>query len=312
MHKKCIVVTGGAGFVGSHLCAELVKSGNYVICIDDLSTGSIDNIRPLLESDDFKFVNHDVREYIEVYNVDQIYNLACPASPVHYQADPLKTLYTNINGCTNMANLAKKTGARLLQASTSEVYGDPLVHPQPESYTGNVNHTGIRGCYDEGKRCAETILFEYHRVHNVDIRIARIFNTFGPGMQIDDGRVMSNFIVQALKNDDITIYGDGSQTRSFCYVDDLVRGLIMLMNVDSPSSRIVNLGNPVEINMLQLANIVLSITESDSKIVQVPLPQDDPTKRLPDITVAKSMGWEPTVNVLEGINKTIEYFRCII
>lgn len=308
---KRVLVTGGAGFLGSHLCDRLLKEGNDVICVDNLFTGSKDNIRHLLSNPYFEFIRHDVTEPLSV-EVDQIYNLACPASPVHYQHDPIKTAQTSVYGAMNMLGLAKRLNARILQSSTSEVYGDPEVHPQPESYRGNVNPIGIRSCYDEGKRMAETLFFDYHRQHNVDIRVIRIFNTYGPRMNPNDGRVVSNFIVQALKNQDITIFGDGMQTRSFCYVDDLIEGMYRMMNTDNFTGP-VNIGNPGEFTMIELANKVIELTGSKSKLVYRPLPSDDPTQRKPVIDLAKEkLGWEPTIALDEGLKKTIEYFKTIV
>ena len=306
-----VLVTGGAGFLGSHLCDRLIKEGNDVICADNLFTGSKDNIRHLLSNPYFEFIRHDVTESLYV-EVDQIYNLACPASPVHYQYNPIKTAKTSVMGAMNMLGLAKRVNARILQASTSEVYGDPEVHPQPESYRGCVNPIGIRSCYDEGKRMAETLFFDYHRQHKVDIRVIRIFNTYGPRMNKNDGRVVSNFIVQALKGEDITIYGDGMQTRSFCYVDDLIEGMYRMMNTDDFTGP-VNIGNPGEFTMLELANKVIELTGSKSKIVYRPLPSDDPMQRKPVIELAKEkLGWQPTIALEEGLKKTIEYFRGIV
>lgn len=306
---KKILVTGGAGFIGSHLCERLLKEGNDVICLDNYFTGSKRNIAHLMDNHYFELVRHDVTEsyYAEV---DQIYNLACPASPVHYQYNPIKTIKTSVLGAINMLGLAKRVNARILQASTSEVYGDPLVHPQPETYWGNVNPIGVRSCYDEGKRCAETLFMDYHNQNNVDIKIMRVFNTYGPNMHPNDGRVVSNFIVQALKGDNITIYGDGLQTRSFQYVDDLVEGAIRLMN--SPSSFIgpVNIGNPNEFTIRQLAEEVIRLTNSKSELIFMPLPKDDPIQRKPDISLAKKelSNWEPKIQLEEGLIKTINYF----
>ena len=309
MKRTRVLVTGGAGFIGSHLCKRLLDEGYEVICLDNLFTGQKDNIRELMNHPYFEFIRHDVLEDIYV-ECDQIYNLACPASPIHYQYDPIKTIKTCFIGSLHALGLAKRCNARILQASTSEVYGDPEVHPQPESYWGHVNPDGIRSCYDEGKRAAETIFFDYHRQHGVDIKVVRIFNTYGPNMRGDDGRVVSNFIVQALKGEDITIYGDGSQTRSFCYVDDLVDGLIRMMNSRDGFTGPVNLGNPGEFTMLELAQKVIELTGTDSKIVYMPLPQDDPTQRKPTIDLAeKELGWKPTIPLDEGLKKTIEYFR---
>lgn len=308
---KRILVTGGAGFLGSHLCDKLVKEGNDVICVDNLFTGNKDNIRHLLCSPYFEFIRHDVTEPLYV-EVDQIYNLACPASPPHYQYNPIKTAKTSVYGAMNMLGLAKRVNARILQASTSEVYGDPELHPQREDYRGNVNPIGIRSCYDEGKRMAETLFFDYHRRNNVDIRVIRIFNTYGPRMNPYDGRVVSNFIVQALKNEDITVYGDGKQTRSFCYVDDLIEGMYRMMNSDGFTGP-VNLGNPGEFTMLELADKIVRLIGSYSKIVYRPLPSDDPTQRCPVIHLAKErLGWEPRIPLEEGLKKTIEYFRELI
>lgn len=307
-----ILVTGGAGFLGSHLCERLLNEGNDVICVDNLFTGSKDNIRKLIGNPYFEFIRHDVTEPLYV-EVDQIYNLACPASPPHYQYNPIKTAKTSVYGAMNMLGLAKRTHARILQASTSEVYGNPEVHPQPESYRGNVNPIGIRSCYDEGKRMAETLFFDYHRQHDVDIKVIRIFNTYGPRMNQNDGRVVSNFIVQALKGEDITIYGDGSQTRSFCYVDDMIEGMIRMMNSRDGFTGPVNLGNPGEFTMKQLADIVIELTNSSSKIVYMPLPSDDPTQRKPIIDLAqKELSWQPTIKLEDGLKKTIEYFKTVI
>ena len=303
-----IIITGGAGFIGSNLCERLVNEGNDVICVDNFFTGSKDNIRHLIGNNHFELVRHDVTK--EFYaEADQIYNLACPASPVHYQYNPIKTIKTSIMGTINMLGLAKRCKARILQASTSEIYGDPKVHPQTEDYWGNVNPIGIRSCYDEGKRCAETLMMDYHRQNNVDIRIVRIFNTYGPKMDKNDGRVVSNFIVQALQNKEITIYGDGSQTRSFCYVSDLVDALIKMQNNEKGFIGPVNLGNPSERTILEFAERIINLTNSNSKIIHKPLPSDDPTRRRPDITLAKEkLGWEPKVDIDEGLMKTIEYF----
>lgn len=310
--KNRVLVTGGAGFLGSHLCDRLIEAGNDVICVDNLFTGSKDNIRHLLGNPYFEFIRHDVTEPLYV-EVDQIYNLACPASPPHYQYNPIKTAKTSVYGAMNMLGLAKRTGARILQASTSEVYGDPEIHPQPESYRGCVNPIGIRSCYDEGKRMAETLFFDYHRRHGVDIKVMRIFNTYGPRMNPGDGRVVSNFIVQALKGEDITVYGDGSQTRSFCYVDDLIEGMIRLMNSRDGFTGPVNIGNPGEFTMLQLAQLVLELVGSDSRIVFKELPSDDPMQRCPMIELAKKeLDWEPTIQLREGLEKTIAYFREIV
>ena len=309
--KNRILVTGGAGFLGSHLCERLLAEGNEVICADNYFTGSKENVAHLLSNPYFELIRHDVTFplYIEV---DQIYNLACPASPVHYQHDPVQTTKTSVHGAINMLGLAKRVKARIFQASTSEVYGDPEVHPQPEEYWGRVNPIGIRSCYDEGKRCAETLFFDYHRQHNLDIKVARIFNTYGPRMHPNDGRVVSNFIVQALKGQDITIFGDGSQTRSFCYVDDLIEGFIRLMNTEPSFTGPVNLGNPGEFTMLELAEKVIELTGSKSKLTFMPLPQDDPKQRQPNIELAKAkLGWEPKVHLENGLIKTIEYFKSL-
>lgn len=311
MANKKILVTGGAGFIGSHLCERLLNDGHEVLCVDNLFTGNKDNILHLFKNPRFEFMRHDVTFPLYV-EVDQIYNLACPASPIHYQFDPVQTTKTSVHGAINMLGLAKRTKARILQASTSEVYGDPEIHPQPESYWGKVNPIGIRSCYDEGKRCAETLFFDYHRQHKLEIRVIRIFNTYGPNMHPHDGRVVSNFIVQALKNEDITIYGDGSQTRSFQYVDDLVEGMIRMMNNGDGFVGPVNIGNPNEFTIKELAEKVISlIPESTSKIIYKDLPQDDPKQRQPEISLAKAKlgGWEPKVQLEEGLKKTIEYFR---
>ncbi len=308
---KNILVTGGAGFIGSHLCDKLLEQGNHVICLDNFFTGSRKNVTHLLGNPEFELIRHDIVEPI-ILEVDQIYNLACPASPIHYQYNAIKTIKTNVIGVTNMLDLADETKARILQASTSEVYGDPIVHPQKESYWGNVNPIGIRSCYDEGKRVAETLMMDYHRQHNVDIRIIRIFNTYGPRMAQNDGRVVSNFIIQALKNEDITIYGDGSQTRSFCYVDDLIRGMITLMNTEDFMGP-VNVGNDGEYTILDLAKMIIELTNSNSQIVFKPLPSDDPCQRKPDLTLAKEkLNYAPTVHVKDGLTKTIEYFASVI
>ncbi len=309
--KKRILVTGGAGFLGSHLCERLLNEGNDVICADNFFTGDKANIEHLLNSSYFELLRHDVTFPLYV-EIDEIYNLACPASPIHYQFDPVQTTKTSVVGAINMLGLAKRTKAKILQASTSEVYGDPEVHPQPESYTGSVNTIGVRACYDEGKRCTETLFFDYHRQHNVDIKVMRIFNTYGPHMNPDDGRVVSNFIVQALTGKDITMYGDGMQSRSFCYVDDLIDGMIRLMNSRDGFSGPVNIGNPGEFTMIELAETVIRLTNSKSKITFQPLPQDDPMQRQPDITLAKKeLGWEPTINLEDGLAKTIEYFKTL-
>lgn len=310
---KRILVTGGAGFVGSHLCKRLLKEGNEVICLDNYFTGSKENIMDLIDNPFFEIVRHDITEpyYAEV---DEIYNMACPASPVHYQYNPIKTIKTSVMGAINVLGLAKRVKAKVLQASTSEVYGDPHIHPQPESYWGNVNPIGIRSCYDEGKRCAETLFMDYHTQNNVAIKIIRIFNTYGPNMNSADGRVVSNFIVQALKGEDITIFGDGLQTRSFQYVDDLVEGTIRMMNSPIDFLGPVNIGNPNEFTMLELAKAVLNLTGSKSKLVYKPMPQDDPKQRKPDISLAhkKLDGWKPKIELNEGLIKTISYFENVI
>ena len=306
---KRILVTGGAGFIGSHLCRKLVENGDEVICADNLFTGCKQNIRELMDYGNFEFLRHDITKDLYV-EVDQIYNLACPASPVHYQYNPIKTIKTSILGAMNMLGLAKRVHGRILQASTSEVYGDPKVHPQPESYWGSVNPIGIRSCYDEGKRVAETLFFDYYRQHNVDIKVIRFFNTYGPNMDKNDGRVVSNFIVQALKGEDITIYGEGKQTRSFCYVDDLVEGMYRMMNSRDGFTGPVNLGNPGEFTIRELAEKVIELTGSRSKLVYKPLPQDDPMQRKPVIDLAKQeLSWEPAVMLEEGLKKTIAYFE---
>ena len=303
-----ILVTGGSGFLGSHLSEKLVKQSNDVICLDNFYTGNRKNVEHLLNFPNFELVRHDVT-FPYFVEVDRIYNLACPASPIHYQANPVQTTKTSVHGAINMLGLAKRTGARILQASTSEVYGDPEVHPQTEDYWGRVNPVGIRACYDEGKRCAETLFFDYHRQNNVEIRVARIFNTYGPKMQPDDGRVVSNFIVQALNGQDITIYGDGSQTRSFCFVDDLIGGLIGFMELEENFPGPINMGNPTEFTILDLAENVIRLTNSKSKVVFKALPQDDPMQRKPDIGLAqRKLGWEPKIQLEEGLIKTIEYF----
>ncbi len=309
---KRILVTGGAGFIGSHLCRRLLEEGNEVICLDNFLTGQKRNLLPLLDDYRFEFVRHDVNERLYV-QADEIYHLACPASPIHYQFDPVLTVQTNVVGSINILELARRTRARVLQASTSEVYGDPQVHPQTEHYWGHVNPTGPRACYDEGKRCAETLFFDYHRQHGVAIRVARIFNTYGPNMHLNDGRVVSNFIVQALTGQPLTIYGDGSQTRSLCYVDDLVDGLIRLMAQPDDFTGPVNLGNPHEITVLELAQTILDLTGSASEIIHRPLPQDDPRQRCPDITLAKErLGWQPKTPLREGLLRTIAYFDEIL
>ena len=311
MNKK-ILVTGGAGFLGSHLCDKLIAQGHDVLCVDNFFTGTKANVAHLMSHPNFELMRHDVTFPLYV-EVDEIYNLACPASPIHYQWDPVQTTKTSVHGAINMLGLAKRVKAKILQASTSEVYGDPEVHPQPESYWGRVNPVGIRSCYDEGKRCAETLFFDYWRQHQLEIKVVRIFNTYGPRMHPNDGRVVSNFIVQALKGEDITIYGDGSQTRSFCYVDDLLEAMVRAMNTGSEFTGPVNIGNPTEFTMLELAELVLKLTKSKSRIVNQPLPQDDPKQRKPDIGLAKAaLGWEPKVNLEEGLRETISYFKKVI
>ena len=307
-----ILVTGGAGFIGSHLCERLLAVGHRVICLDNFMTSSRENIAHLLDNQQFRLVEHDIIEpfFLDDEHVDRVFNLACPASPVHYQKNPIRTIKANTIGMINVLGFARKHGARLLQASTSEVYGDPEVHPQSESYLGHVSTLGPRACYDEGKRCAESLCMDYHRMHGMEIKIVRIFNTYGSRMAFDDGRVVSNFILQALKDEDIMIYGDGTQTRSFCYVDDLVEGILRMMDTASQETGPVNLGNPHEFTMLELAQEVLSIIGSESAIVYKSLPQDDPKRRKPDITKAKQLlGWEPTIQLEEGLKKTIENFR---
>ena len=304
---KKILITGGAGFIGSHLCERLLNEENEVICLDNFFTGSKDNIVHLMDNPYFEVIRHDIEEPILI-EVDEIYNLASPASPIHYQKDPVKTVRTNVMGAINVLDIAKRTGAKVLQASTSEVYGDPEVHPQIEEYRGNVNPIGPRACYDEGKRCAETLFFDYYREYGTNIRVVRIFNTYGPKMAFNDGRVVSNFIIQALQNQDITIYGDGSQSRSFCYVDDLVDGLIKMMNSNLTGP--INLGNPNEFTILELAKKVIEITDSKSKIIFKPLPQDDPKQRQPNITKAqKYLNWEPKIKLEDGLKETIKYFK---
>ncbi len=311
-YDKKILVTGGAGFLGSFLCERLINENNHVICMDNFYTGQINNIKHLLENSNFQLVTHDV--VVPFYHeVDEIYNLACPASPVHYQFDPIKTNKTSVLGAINCLNLAKKLKAKIFQASTSEVYGDPNVHPQSENYWGNVNTTGIRSCYDEGKRCAETFFIDYKRTYNLDIKIGRIFNTYGPRMHPNDGRVVSNFIIQALKNKDITIYGDGNQTRSFCYCDDLIESFILLMKTNSHFYGPVNLGNPGEFTIVELAEMIIRLTNSNSKLSFELLPKDDPKQRCPDITLAKKeLNWQPRINLKDGLIKTINYFNSII
>jgi UDP-glucuronate decarboxylase len=310
--KKRVLVTGGTGFLGSHLCDHLLKEGYDVLCVDNFYTGSKRNIVHLLENPYFELFRHDITFPLYV-EVDEIYNLACPASPIHYQNDPVQTTKVNVHGSINMLGLAKRIRAKILQASTSEVYGDPTVHPQTEGYRGNVNCIGLRSCYDEGKRCAETLFFDYHRQHGIEIKVARIFNTYGPRMHLNDGRVVSNFIIQALKGEPITVYGDGSQTRSFCYVDDLIKGLIGLMNTSDEVSGPINLGNPGELTILGLAEKVVELTNSRSEILFEPLPEDDPRQLQPDTTLARQiLGWEPRVSLEKGLKKTIEYFRSVL
>lgn len=309
---KRVLVTGGGGFLGSHLCRLLLDKGCEVICVDNFYSGVKENISELMANPKFEFIRHDVTFPLFI-EVDEIYNLACPASPIHYQHDPVQTIKTSVHGAINMLGLAKRTNARIFQASTSEVYGDPSVHPQEETYWGNVNPIGIRSCYDEGKRCAETLFFDYHRQHGLDIKVARIFNTYGPRMHPNDGRVVSNFIIQALMNEPITIYGDGQQTRSFCFVDDMVNGFYSLMNSDDTITGPINLGNPGEFTMLELAENVLRLVGSKSKISFLPLPFDDPKQRKPDISLArKELGWQPTVDLEEGLKKTIAHFKKVI
>lgn len=309
---KRVLVSGGGGFLGSHLCDRLLKEGNEVLCVDNFFTGNRRNIHHLLDNKNFELLRHDVTHPLYV-EVDEIYNLACPASPIHYQFDPVQTTKTSVIGAMNMLGLAKRLKIKILQASTSEIYGDPEVHPQPESYKGSVNTLGPRACYDEGKRCAETLFFDYHRQHKVAIKVMRIFNTYGPRMHPNDGRVVSNFIVQALKGKDITMYGDGKQTRSFCYVDDNIEGMYRLMNSRDGFTGPVNIGNPGEFTMLELAQQIIELTNSKSKIIFLPLPQDDPMQRKPVIDLAmKELDWEPTVNLREGLIKTIAYFESVI
>lgn len=307
--QKKILVTGGAGFLGSHLVDRLISKGDKVICLDNLYTGSIDNIKHHMSDKNFIFLNHDVSDSIDI-EVDEIYNLACPASPPHYQRNPIQTVKTNVYGAINMLELAKRNNAKIMQASTSEVYGDPKVHPQTESYWGNVNPVGIRSCYDEGKRCAETLFFDYKRIHSINIKVARIFNTYGPRMDPKDGRVVSNFIVQAIKNEPITSYGDGSQTRSFCYVDDLIEAFIRLMDAPESFSGPINTGNPKEFTINQLAKKIIEITDSESHLIFKDLPSDDPLKRKPDISLASDiLKWKPTIELDEGLRRTIDYFK---
>jgi UDP-glucuronate decarboxylase len=308
-NRKRVMVTGGAGFLGSHLCERLLNDGHDVLCVDNFYSGTKDNIEHLVENPHFEMMRHDVTFPLYV-EVDEIYNLACPASPIHYQRDPVQTTKTSVHGAINMLGLAKRTKAKILQASTSEVYGDPEVHPQNESYWGHVNPIGIRSCYDEGKRCAETLFFDYHRQHQLEIKVVRIFNTYGPRMHPNDGRVVSNFIVQALSGKDITIYGDGSQTRSFCYVDDLIEGFIRLMASPSDTTGPINIGNPVESTIKELAETVIAMVGGKSKLIFNPLPQDDPKQRKPDITLARNkLGWEPKVKLHDGLSNTVDYFK---
>jgi UDP-glucuronate decarboxylase len=309
---KRILITGGAGFLGSHLCTKLLEKGNEVLCVDNFFTGSRKNVSHLLNNPNFEILRHDVCFPLFV-EVDEIYNLACPASPVHYQHDPVQTTKTSVHGAINMLGLAKRLKAKIFQSSTSEVYGDPAIHPQTEDYWGNVNPIGFRSCYDEGKRCAETLFFDYYRQHNLNIKVARIFNTYGPNMHPNDGRVVSNFIVQALNGEDITIYGNGKQTRSFCYVDDLISGFVKLMDTEHGFTGPVNLGNPNEFTMLELAELTLELTHSKSKIIYQDLPMDDPKQRQPDISLAKDkLGWEPKIPLKEGLAKTIAYFETVL
>jgi UDP-glucuronate decarboxylase len=308
-NRKRVLITGGAGFLGSHLSERLLNEGCDVLCVDNFYSGTKDNITHLLKNPHFELMRHDVTFPLFV-EVDEIYNLACPASPIHYQRDPVQTTKTSVHGAINMLGLAKRTKAKIFQASTSEVYGDPEVHPQAEGYWGRVNPIGIRSCYDEGKRCAETLFFDYHRQHELDIKVVRIFNTYGPRMHPNDGRVVSNFIVQALRGENITIYGDGSQTRSFCYVDDLIEGFVLLMNSPKDVTGPINIGNPGEFTILELAETILRMVGGSSRLELKPLPQDDPKQRKPDITQAReTLGWEPKVNLEEGLEKTIDYFR---
>jgi UDP-glucuronate decarboxylase len=308
-NRKRVLVTGGAGFLGSHLCERLLNDACDVLCVDNFYSGTRDNVVHLLNNPHFELLRHDVTFPLYV-EVDEIYNLACPASPIHYQWDPVQTTKTSVHGAINMLGLAKRTKAKIFQASTSEVYGDPEVHPQPESYWGRVNPIGIRSCYDEGKRCAETLFFDYQRQHALEIKVARIFNTYGPRMHPNDGRVVSNFVVQALRGEDITLYGDGSQTRSFCYVDDLIEGFVRLMDTPKEVTGPVNMGNPAEFTILELAETILKLVGGKSRLVLMPLPQDDPRQRQPDITLARKMlGWEPQIKLEEGLARTIDYFR---
>lgn len=312
MIEKKILVTGGGGFLGSHLCERLLSEGHEVICLDNFFTGTKQNILHLMANPRFELMRHDVTLPLFI-EIDEIYNLACPASPIHYQHDPVQTTKTCVHGAINMLGLAKRTGAKIMQASTSEVYGDPEVHPQTEDYWGRVNPIGIRSCYDEGKRCAETLFLDYYRQHNLQIKIARIFNTYGPRMHANDGRVVSNFVVQALKGEPLTIYGDGQQTRSFCYVDEMVDAFVRLMNSDDEFIGPVNLGNPGEFTIRELAEKTLAMTNSSSELINLPLPQDDPTQRQPNISLAKEkLGWEPVIKLEEGLGKTIDYFKSVI
>ena len=311
-NSKKILVTGGAGFIGSHLCEKLLTEGHEVICVDNYFTGTKSNVEHLLNNSKFELIRHDIT-FPLFLEVDEIYNLACPASPVHYQHDPVQTVKTSVHGAINMLGLAKRIGAKIFQASTSEVYGDPEVHPQHELYWGKVNPIGPRSCYDEGKRCAETLFFDYHRQHNVNIKVARIFNTYGPKMHPDDGRVVSNFIVQALLGKDITVFGEGTQTRSFCYVDDLVTGIQLFMESDNDFMGPINMGNPNEFSILELAKYVINLTNSKSKLIHKPLPQDDPKQRQPDIRLAKeNLNWEPKIELSDGLKRTIEHFNRVL
>jgi len=311
-HTKRVLITGGAGFLGSHLCERLLNEGHDVFCLDNFFTGTKDNIRHLMDNHRFEIIRHDIVNPIFL-EVDEIYNLACPASPIHYQYNPIKTAKTSVIGALNMLGLAKRTGARILQASTSEVYGDPEIHPQVESYWGHVNPIGVRSCYDEGKRCAETLFFDYHRQHQLPIKVVRIFNTYGPRMHPSDGRVVSNFVIQALKGEDITIYGDGSQSRSFCYVDEMVDVFVRMMASDEDFTGPVNVGNPVEFTIEELANKVIQLSGSKSKLIRKPLPQDDPRQRQPDISLAKKhLDWEPVIALDQGLKKTIQYFDTLL
>lgn len=309
---KRILITGGAGFLGNHLCRKLLNQGNHIVCLDNLSTGKMEHIQDMLNHPDFEFLQHDIESSLNI-SIDEIYNLACPASPIHYQKDAIKTTKTCVFGVINMLELAKKNQAKILHASTSEVYGDPKIHPQTEDYRGEVNPIGIRSCYDEGKRCAESLCFDYKRQYGVDIRIVRIFNTYGPNMDMYDGRVVSNFITQALQNHDITVYGDGSQTRSFCYVDDLIEGMIALMNNQNNFCGPVNMGNPTEFTVKDFAQLIIALTNSKSKIIFLPLPQDDPMQRKPDISLAyRELGWSPKIPLEDGLKSTIQYFQSLL